>query len=41
MINKTQEKKSVDSLDPKGLEILQNMVNNNVSNIIGSAIKQF
>ena len=41
MINKTEEKKSIDIIDPKRLEILQNMVKDNVSNIIGSGIKKF
>jgi len=41
MINKIQDKKSVENLDSKGLEFLQNMIDSNVSNIIGSGIKQF
>src|SRR5580704_18025301 len=38
MINKAKDKKSVDNLDSKGLEILQSMLDSNVSNIIGSGI---
>lgn len=41
IINKSQNKKSVENLDSKGLEILQNMLDSNVSNIIGSGIKKF
>ena len=41
IMNKTQNKKSDQNLDPKGVEILQNILGNNVSNIIGSGIKQF
>jgi hypothetical protein len=41
MINKAKDKKSVDNLDSKGLEILQSMLDSNVSNIIGSGIKRF
>ena len=39
IMNKTQSKKG--DIDPKGVEILQNMVGNSISNIIGSGIKQF
>ena len=41
MINKVQDKKSTENLDQKGLEILQSMLDGNVSNIIGSGIKKF
>lgn len=41
IINKSQNKKSVENLDSKGLEILQSMLDSNVSNIIGSGIKHF
>ena len=40
MKNKKSDEKTP-ILDPKGEEILQNILNNNVSNIIGSGIKQF
>jgi len=41
LLSKMVNKKSIDNLDPKGIAIMQNMLDSNVSNIIGSGIKQF
>ena len=41
IINKSRNKESVEKLDAKGVEILRNVLDSNVSNIIGSGIKKF